>query len=186
VMGMNLDELEQQQSAQASRLNRMHQVYGSGDYIPRDQKYLPAGPVSNEDGLVDARVTVVGPIRSNNDWSPLPRGECNSVSGYWAKCERGTVGCTNHRSGSNRSPGFFSCRIHHHDSICKCSQPVIVNQVMLDNAQSAALHVIGALKGDVKSSKLTREDLDYLAIHVARMMAHWARKALGHTPEQEL
>lgn len=128
--------------------------------------------------LVDPRVTVIGPTR--RDDVHLPAG-CNAVSGFHEMCERGTVGCTNHRRAANR---FFRCHIHHTDTLCKCSQPVIVDWGMLENAENAAMFVLGILKG-AKSTKLGPDDVAYLAHATSRIMAHWARKALGHKPEDE-
>jgi hypothetical protein len=93
------------------------------------------------------------------------------------------VGCTNHRRAAGR---FFRCYINHTDVLCKCSQPVIVDWQMLENAENAAMYVLGIIKGNAKSAKLSPDDVQYLAVSVTKIMAHWARKALGHKPEDEL
>lgn len=139
-------------------------------------RFVPA------DGLVDPRVTVIGPRHKEQaDAVHLPAG-CNAVSGYHEMCERGTVGCTEHRRAANR---FFRCHINHAGTLCRCSQPVIVDWQMLENAENAAMFVLGILKG-AKSSKLGPDDVAYLAHATTKIMAHWARKALGHKPEDEI
>jgi len=198
-MGMNLDELEQQQSSKRP-LDVTKQVFGAQDYRNADERYCACDGCSAtrwaEPGtkcpcggtrvlysqrqkelqrLYDPRIEVIGATSK----------PCNVISGHWEMCERGTVGCTEHRRHTAAPKQYFPCHIKHHNRICMCSQPVIVDQVMLKNVESAALHVLGALKPDATNSRLDRDDLDYLAIHASRIMAHWARKALGHKPEDE-
>jgi hypothetical protein len=194
---MNLDELEHERNSiptrrssnfralwdQASQtakpLDITKQVFGAKDYIPNPERIaLPPAPQSE---LVDPRVTVIGPARKADEVR-LPIG-CNAVSGYHEMCERGTVGCTNHRRSASR---FFRCYINHADTLCKCSQPVIVDWQMLENAENAAMYVLGIIKGNAKSAKLSPDDVQYLAVSVTKIMAHWARKALGHKPEDEV
>lgn len=213
-MGMNLDELDQQQEDRRKRhtswkwdpvqmkmvpQDATHQVFGAKDYIHGDpaerwttctscniDKWAVVGTKCSCGGtrilwkdrpeiqkdLVDPRTTVIGSTKRINT-------ECNAVSGFWETCERGTVGCTNHRRKA-----ATSCPIKHTAS-CTCSPPVIVDYKMLRNAESASLHCLGALKPDASQDRMSREDLDYFAIAISRMMAHWARRALGHKPEDE-
>lgn len=187
-MGMNLDELEQAKKEPPKRarsfkwdekeqrmvpLEVTNQIFGAKDYIKVE-------PFPAARDLIDPRLQPIGstPVRRIAE-------ECNAVSGLWEMCERGTVGCTNHRRRSTvDAKKFFPCYLHHHNRICMCSQPVIVDQEMLKNVDSASLHVLSALRKDL-TSRLTGEDRDYLAISLSVIMAHWARKALGHKPEDE-
>jgi hypothetical protein len=198
-MGMNLDELEEDQASRIQRrsgnfralwdaasqsakpLDITRQVFGAKDYVPNPLSERIALPPAPQSDLVDPRMTVIGPVKKT-DGVRLPVG-CNAVSGYHEMCERGTVGCTNHRRSASR---FFRCYINHADLLCKCSQPVIVDWQMLENAENAAMYVLGIIKGNAKSAKLSPDDVQYLAVSVTKIMAHWARKALGHKPEDEV
>lgn len=184
-MGMNLDELEQVKAKKPVDVTK--QVFGAQDYRSVDERYCSCDNCSATRWAVPGTDCPCGGKRilySQRNQQSLP-SPCNVVTGYWETCERGTVGCATHRRRTNESSEFFPCYIRHRNAICHCNQPVIVDREMLANTRSAAMHVLGALKPDAQSSKLNRDDLDYLAVATARIMAHWARKALGHKPEDE-
>lgn len=195
-MGMNLEELEQQKASKAVKpVEVTHQVFGAQDYRNADERFTSCSLCKMSKWAVPGTKCDCGGTRylySSRHQLADPRVEtidanvCSPISGFWEMCERGTVGCMKHpRRQLQAVKKFFPCYIHHVNKICNCSQPVIVDHTHLANAEAASLHVLGAMKPDATSPRLNRDDLDYLAINVSRIMAHWARKALGHRPEDE-